>query len=201
MSTHKPDSVTKEKENVDNKSSKTSPRRRLQHSTTETSECLSSSKSVSTDETVQPLDTKSNVTSEKRTEEKRVSFDENVSKRVSKEDITDGTDLVKLKAKQKDKSILKPLSKSLDDNRSKESKVPVHATHSLPEENGIASLTSKESGITSTEVRYAREEDVPNEQCDIEPLSGTVFRKVTVRRRRHDMRKVPAIDNGEFLEH
>ncbi|RZB39337.1 hypothetical protein BDFB_004261 [Asbolus verrucosus] len=49
------------------------------------------------------------------------------------------------------------------------------------------------------EVHFAREETTPVELCDIEPLSGTVFRKVTVRRRRQDMRKIPTVDTGEYL--
>lgn len=43
------------------------------------------------------------------------------------------------------------------------------------------------------------EEQQTIELCDIEPISGTVFRKVTVRRRRQEMRKVPAVDTGKFL--
>lgn len=41
-----------------------------------------------------------------------------------------------------------------------------------------------------------QEEQQPIELCDIEPISGTVFRKVTVRRRRQEMRKVAAVDTG-----
>lgn len=43
------------------------------------------------------------------------------------------------------------------------------------------------------------EEQQAVELCDIEPISGTVFRKVTVRRRRQEMRKIPAVDTGELL--
>lgn len=52
-----------------------------------------------------------------------------------------------------------------------------------------------------TRERKSQSEDdddpTPVELCDIEPLSGTVFRKVTVRRRRQEMRKIPAVDSGE----
>lgn len=44
-----------------------------------------------------------------------------------------------------------------------------------------------------------QEEPQAIELCDIEPISGTVFRKVTVRRRRQEMRKVPAVDTGKCL--
>lgn len=92
------------------------------------------------------------------------------------------------------------MSRSLDDARRRQSKITV-GSHSLPTE---AYDTSTSPG--SPRDREARDgtiaggvrEDECAEQCDIEPLSGTVFRKVTVRRRRQDMRKVPAIDNGEF---
>ncbi|KAH0809362.1 hypothetical protein GEV33_013424 [Tenebrio molitor] len=50
--------------------------------------------------------------------------------------------------------------------------------------------------VSTPEVHFAKEETTPVELCDIEPLSGTVFRKVTVRRRRQDMRKIPAVDTG-----
>jgi hypothetical protein len=53
--------------------------------------------------------------------------------------------------------------------------------------------------VSTPEVHFAKEETTPVELCDIEPLSGTVFRKVTVRRRRQDMRKIPAVDTGESL--
>lgn len=43
-----------------------------------------------------------------------------------------------------------------------------------------------------------KEDGAPVELCDIEPLSGTVFRKMTVRRRRQDLRKLPAVDTGKF---
>lgn len=43
------------------------------------------------------------------------------------------------------------------------------------------------------------EEQQAVELCDIEPISGTVFRKVTVRRRRQEMRKIPAVDTGELV--
>ncbi|XP_022919402.2 uncharacterized protein [Onthophagus taurus] len=56
----------------------------------------------------------------------------------------------------------------------------------IPEDNDLDANSNKEN----------KDEAVPVELCDIEPLSGTVFRKVTVRRRRQDMRKMQAIDNG-----
>lgn len=48
-------------------------------------------------------------------------------------------------------------------------------------------------------VQHRDEVNSQLELCDIEPLSGTVFRKVTVRRRRQDnFKKMPAVDTGEF---
>ncbi|KAI4460202.1 hypothetical protein MML48_6g00011300 [Holotrichia oblita] len=44
--------------------------------------------------------------------------------------------------------------------------------------------------------QVVKEEGPAIELCDIEPLSGTVFRKVTVRRRRQDYRKISASENG-----
>lgn len=183
MSTHtfEPPNVNKP-EPTESKSNKTSPRRKLQYTKVEHGDSANDEQLPS-----------ANIAIEKRNEEKRVSFEEN-SPRKDKE--PHDSPEAKLKTKPKDKSILKPLSKSLDETR-KEKKMTVHATHSLPEEQIASMSTTKEDG-NSSEVRYAREEDVPTEQCDIEPLSGTVFRKVTVRRRRQDMRKVPAIDNGEL---
>lgn len=71
----------------------------------------------------------------------------------------------------------------------------------IVEENKEEILGNKLKGCEdsddSPEVHFAREETAPVELCDIEPLSGTVFRKVTVRRRRQDIRKIPAVDTGE----
>lgn len=51
--------------------------------------------------------------------------------------------------------------------------------------------------------QHQQEEELEEQQavelCDIEPISGTVFRKVTVRRRRQEMRKIPAVDTGELI--
>lgn len=94
------------------------------------------------------------------------------------------------------------VSRSLDDAKRRQSKITA-GSHSLPTE---AYDTSISTNVTTGSPRDREEtiacsarEDESAEQCDIEPLSGTVFRKVTVRRRRQDLRKVPAIDNGEFV--
>lgn len=72
----------------------------------------------------------------------------------------------------------------------------------IGEENSNQARNSASSPETSSSggTGGTREERefVPVELCDIEPLSGTVFRKVTVRRRRQDMRKMAAVDSGEF---
>lgn len=62
----------------------------------------------------------------------------------------------------------------------------------------VSPVFKKKSEEGEPEVHYAKQETTPVELCDIEPLSGTVFRKVTVRRRRQDMRKIPAVDTGEY---
>lgn len=66
------------------------------------------------------------------------------------------------------------------------------------DEDSKASGKNDEEAVVP-EVHFAKEETTPVELCDIEPLSGTVFRKVTVRRRRQDMRKIQAVDTGESL--
>ncbi|XP_050297159.1 uncharacterized protein LOC126736703 isoform X2 [Anthonomus grandis grandis] len=70
-------------------------------------------------------------------------------------------------------------SKSFTNSEAK--KMPF-STRSLPEEAYGRDETEAGSSV---------------EQCDIEPLSGTVFQKMTVRRRRQqNMRKMPAMDAG-----
>ncbi|XP_066246209.1 uncharacterized protein [Euwallacea similis] len=79
-------------------------------------------------------------------------------------------------------------SRSLSNNKSREEagKMPF-SSRSLPEEP-----VSKKNEETISENAHPAVE-----LCDIEPLSGTVFRKMTVRRRRqHNMRKINAVDSG-----
>ncbi|XP_076257661.1 bitesize isoform X3 [Rhynchophorus ferrugineus] len=76
-------------------------------------------------------------------------------------------------------------SRSLSQSKSsKDVKKMPFTTRSLPEES-IMKDDCEDPG--------------PVELCDIEPISGTVFRKMTVRRRRQEnMRKLPAVDaDGE----
>ncbi|KAK9875209.1 hypothetical protein WA026_006000 [Henosepilachna vigintioctopunctata] len=87
---------------------------------------------------------------------------------------------------------------------------PFHAPRSL-QERAATQVSSDELSSTTTRNSTSSPETssslgagggrderdfVPLELCDIEPLSGTVFRKVTVRRRRQDMRKMAAVDSG-----
>ncbi|KAJ8978323.1 hypothetical protein NQ317_015937 [Molorchus minor] len=110
--------------------------------------------------------------------EKRVSFERATANRINAE---------------KSVSVLR--TQSLNDSRTKERRVGPIGSRSLPEDH---SDNLEEIGATSAEVHFAKEETAPVELCDIEPLSGTVFRKVTVRRRRQEnMRKIPAVDTGE----
>nr|XP_023023057.1 uncharacterized protein LOC111511278 [Leptinotarsa decemlineata] len=105
--------------------------------------------------------------------EKRVSFDSNVTNTMMKEKLM---------------SALR--SQSLKGGKSLEHRPALSHFH-----QGDQSDNSEES--TSNELHYAREETTPLELCDIEPISGTVFRKVTVRRRRQDSaRKISAVDAG-----
>ncbi|XP_018565614.1 uncharacterized protein LOC108906745 [Anoplophora glabripennis] len=107
--------------------------------------------------------------------EKRVSFESNVASRITTE-----------------KPVLR--TQSLNDGKVKEKRTGPVGARSLPEDH---TENFEEAGTTTAEIHFAREETTPVELCDIEPLSGTVFRKVTVRRRRQEnMRKVPAVDTG-----
>lgn len=68
-----------------------------------------------------------------------------------------------------------------------------------PTRNNVNKSQSTVDCGTRDRKSQSEEDDDPTpvELCDIEPLSGTVFRKVTVRRRRQEMRKLPAVDSGE----
>ncbi|KAF5307341.1 hypothetical protein FQR65_LT07058 [Abscondita terminalis] len=122
---------------------------------------------------------------EKKMEEKHVSFDESLKSSKSNKVSP------KTKLKIKEKSILKNLSLENE----KQAEENIIAGCSLSKEVDKADVTVVDAEIMA-EVRAPKEDDIINEQCDIESLSGTVFRKVTVQRRRQEMRKVPAIDNG-----
>lgn len=109
------------------------------------------------------------------TTEKRVSFDSNVE----------------------NKSLNVFRTKSLNDGTKQTRLKCFGGVHSLPEQQSNNDNV-EEIGTTSAEIHHGKEETTV-ELCDIEPLSGTVFRKVTVRRRRQEnMRKMPAVDTGEF---
>ncbi|XP_064212503.1 uncharacterized protein LOC664073 isoform X2 [Tribolium castaneum] len=71
-----------------------------------------------------------------------------------------------------------------------------NVTDNAEEAKGQRKPSLKEEEAAVPEVHFAKEETTPVELCDIEPLSGTVFRKVTVRRRRQDMRKIQTVDTG-----
>lgn len=72
-------------------------------------------------------------------------------------------------------------------------------TNSITEDNNSNVTSGEETGQSSIDVQFTKEEAVPVELCDIEPFSGTVFRKVTVRRRRQDMRKIQTVDTGKII--
>ncbi|KAF5300077.1 hypothetical protein FQA39_LY11269 [Lamprigera yunnana] len=117
---------------------------------------------------------------EKRTEEKRVSFEESGKNKPIN---------ISPKPKTKDKSILKHVSSDESDKNQEKAPLTLSAVE-------YTDKCDESSNETEMEVQSCREDDVFTEQCDIEPISGTVFRKVTVQRRRQEMRKIPAIDNG-----
>lgn len=71
-------------------------------------------------------------------------------------------------------------------------------TNSINDDNNYVT-SGEEAGHSSTNTHYSKDEAVPVELCDIEPFSGTVFRKVTVRRRRQDMRKIQTVDTGKII--
>ena len=110
--------------------------------------------------------------------EKRVSFEGDSSKRAA--------------SKKED---MKIRSESLPTK----SKLPIREirSHSAEEKR---TLTIKSEDSSSEDNKMTEDNSVPSsEDCDVEALSGTIFRKVTVRRRRQEMKKVSAIDNGKFL--
>lgn len=87
-------------------------------------------------------------------------------------------------------------------NRSSNKAKRLKQTQSLIERKVRANSSNEENSVpvSGEEVGQSKEETVPVELCDIEPFSGTVFRKVTVRRRRQDMRKMPTVDTGKIME-
>lgn len=123
-------------------------------------------------------------------DEKRVSFNEI-------KNINDCYNLARTNMKNSERSILKPISKSLDCTVTSDHKITLHSTNSLPEENSNSTAQLNKNVITSVEFPCARVYGV-TELCDIESSSGTIFRKVTVRKRRQDMKKSVAIDDGKL---
>ncbi|KRT84735.1 hypothetical protein AMK59_2270 [Oryctes borbonicus] len=78
-----------------------------------------------------------------------------------------------------------------------EASTSIEKGHTESVETANVNNGSKEKDEPVAEVQSAIKEDGPAiELCDIEPISGTVFRKVTVRRRRQDIRKISTSDNG-----
>lgn len=72
-------------------------------------------------------------------------------------------------------------------------------TNSINEDNNYVTSGEETGGLSSIDnIQSTKDETVPVELCDIEPISGTVFRKVTVRRRRQDMRKIQTVDTGKI---
>ncbi|XP_030760495.1 uncharacterized protein LOC115885657, partial [Sitophilus oryzae] len=89
-------------------------------------------------------------------------------------------------------------SRSLSQSKSnKDMKKVPFTTRSLPEESTIKD--ENEDGVGCGDQNPSAATNAPPAEllCDIEPISGTVFRKMTVRRRRQEnMRKLPAVDAG-----
>lgn len=145
---------TENKQQESSKTVRSSPRRRLQHSKTE-SQDAKKTENQSSDMTVKEV-----MTDKKLSAEKRVSFESSVVDKVQQD--------VASSPKSKTQSTAERMMKN------------------------VKSLSGSEESTTLED-----EEVTPVELCDIEPLSGTVFRKVTVRRRRQEMRKLPAVDTGK----
>lgn len=177
--------LAENKQDTQQKSSKSSARRKSQQSKSEMlnkvdnnvvgikSETIIKQTTANDDKVINSSCKKK---SEKTNVEKRVSFDCNIGNKSS------------------DKTTNICHTPSLIDESTKVSTTLI--SRALPDDERRDSADEIETS-TSTEVHFAKEETTPVELCDIEPLSGTVFRKVTVRRRRQDMRKVPAVDTGE----
>lgn len=135
------------------KTTRVSPRRRVQHAKTE----LQDAKKLETHNSYGR--TREASAERKQSTEKRVSFESSV------------------------------MSKSQDACLPKNTAISKSAT--------AGEQMAKDAKTCGSEEAEEEETATPVELCDIEPLSGTVFRKVTVRRRRQEMRKLPAVDTGE----
>ncbi|KAL3277069.1 hypothetical protein HHI36_012430 [Cryptolaemus montrouzieri] len=165
---------------------------------------LLKSESLAEGTSVAPLESKGEeVTDEVRTTEKRVSFD-NCTR--------DLEDMPPRSPKHINPNINRAIS--LTDSPIRTARCSSHFTANRSLQERAATVTGNASfvdDLTSTAVTRtstsspetsssggAREERefTPIELCDIEHISGTVFRKMTVRRRRQDMRKMAAVDNG-----
>lgn len=73
----------------------------------------------------------------------------------------------------------------------------IHFQESQSDETNIK--TNENIELKQAEVHFAKDEASSVELCDLEPASSAVFRKVTVRRRRQDMRKIAAVDKGMII--
>lgn len=96
-------------------------------------------------------------------------------------------DLISAKTKRK---LMHTRSENLESKRCLEVTAKVESAKTF--EKRVSFSNDTEQGEQTVQ-----KDDVPVELCDIEPISGTVFRKVTVRRRRQEMRKMPATDAGD----
>ncbi|KAG5872226.1 hypothetical protein JTB14_017045 [Gonioctena quinquepunctata] len=116
--------------------------------------------------------------------EKRVSFESNIN-------LTNTMMKDRLMVALRNQAVKE--ARLLEDGKMLERRSSLYHSH-----QGDQSDNSEESGSTSNELHYAREETAPIETCDIEPISGTVFRKVTVRRRHQEsVRKISPVESGK----
>lgn len=175
---------------------KTPPRRRIQNSKTEANCSEKSTKKREVDDTSKDFDMAIKETADKKSDrggvEKRVSFENTVLAKTAQ---------FKAEPSQTSSACKSGSCKtqSLNEDGSNISRKlqSVDVSRSSAEENEHDD-DDVDTDVTSAEVHFPQEEPTPVELCDIEQISGTVFRKVTVRRRRQEMRKIPAVDTGKL---
>lgn len=165
-----------------------SPRKKIQYTRSETSAvCETPKQQIRKHNSLQS--TKKYTSKEKSTElsvDKRVSFDDENSTGKSPNIIQkSGIPKRDLKSRNSIKN------ESRDESQSHDKDPP-------PSEKVI--VEEKISKCDLPEVHHEQIEMV-SDDAEVEQLSGTVFRKVTIKKRRHDFKKTQAFDDGKYRSH
>lgn len=69
----------------------------------------------------------------------------------------------------------------------------------MEEVKGDEDSVEKTESSASSEIHFAQIETINEEDVEVENISGALFRKVTVKKRRHDLKKAQAFDEGKFI--